>query len=40
MYQIIKINKIINNIMQDPMVIIGKLTINQFGIIDIGKDII
>jgi len=31
----IKINIIINNIMQDPMVVIGKIIINQIGIADI-----
>jgi hypothetical protein len=37
----IKINIIIDNIMQDPMVIISKIIINQIGIIDISsKDII
>ncbi len=41
LYQIIKINIIINNIIQDPMVVIGKIIINQIGIIDItNKDII
>ncbi len=37
----IKINIIINNIMQDPMVVIGKIIISQIEIIDItNKDII
>ncbi len=31
----IKINIIIDNIMQDPMVIIGKIIINQIGITNI-----
>jgi hypothetical protein len=33
----IKINIIIDNIMQDPMVIIGKIIINQIKITDITK---
>jgi hypothetical protein len=37
----IKINIIINNIMQNPMVVICKIIINQIGIINItNKDII
>ncbi len=37
----IKINIIINNIMQNPMVIIGKIIISQIGITNItSKDII
>jgi hypothetical protein len=37
----IKINIIIDNIMQDPMVVISKIIINQIKIIDItSKDII
>ncbi len=41
MYQMIKINIIIDNIMQDPMVVISKIIINQIKIIDItSKDII
>jgi hypothetical protein len=39
--QMIKINIIIDNIMQDPMVVIGKTIISQIGIIDItNNDII
>jgi len=35
MYKMIIINIIINNIMQDPMVVIGKIMIIQIGITDI-----
>ncbi len=35
MYQMIKINLIIDNIMQDPMVIIGKIIIGQIKITNI-----
>ncbi len=35
MYKMIIINIIINNIMQDPMVVIGKIIIIQIGITDI-----
>jgi len=37
MYQMIKIILIIDNIMQDPKVIIGKIIIGQIKIIDITK---
>ncbi len=41
MYQMIKINIIIDNIMQDPMVVISKIIISQIKITDItSKDII
>ncbi len=41
MYQMININIIINNIMQDPMVVIGQTIISRIGITDItNKDII
>jgi hypothetical protein len=41
MHQIIKINIITNNIMEDPMIMIGKITINQIKITDIiNEDII
>jgi hypothetical protein len=35
MYQIIKISTMINNIIQDQMVVIGKIIMNQIGITDI-----
>jgi hypothetical protein len=38
MYQMIKINIIIDNIMQHPVVVIGKTTISQIRIIDISNE--